>query len=86
MAGDVHLNIPRTEPGDRRHQCPISGCTKLLPSSKLLCLVHWRKVPNGMQAEVRDAYDGGGGTGTARLARAQDAAIQAVERKLAATP
>lgn len=67
-----------------RHQCPIGGCTQLLPNAKLMCLDHWRMVPKALQDAVYAAYDHGYGLGTERLYAAQDAAIQAVEAKLAA--
>ena len=66
-----------------RHQCPVEGCRQLLPSSKLMCLDHWRMVSKPLQDAVYAAYDHGAGVGTDGLYQAQDAAIQAVERKLA---
>lgn len=66
-----------------RHQCPIGGCHQLLPHTKLMCLSHWRSCPQRFRDAVNAAYDNGHGLGTEELAMAQDAAIQAVEAKLA---
>lgn len=66
-----------------RHQCPVTGSTQLLPSSKLMCLGHWRRVPKALQDAVYAAYDHGAGIGSEELYQAQDAAIAAVEAKLA---
>ena len=67
-----------------RTQCPIGGCTILIPRTKLLCLDHWRMVRPALQHAVNQAYDHGYGIGSEALANAQDAAIQAVEQKLTA--
>jgi hypothetical protein len=66
-----------------RHQCPVEGCRVLLPPAKLMCLDHWRIVPESTRKAVYAAYDFGAGIGTEVLAQVQDAAIAAVERKLA---
>lgn len=84
MPQPIHLNLPgMPRPGDSRHQCPVSACRKLLPPSKLMCLGHWRMVPRAFQDAVYAAYDQGAGIGSEELAHAQDAAIQAVEAKIA---
>ncbi len=67
-----------------RHQCPIGGCPELLPLSKLMDAAHWRMVPPHLQQAVYAAYANGAGVGTPELADAQQAAIGAVEAKLAA--
>lgn len=66
-----------------RHQCPIGGCTELLPPGKLMDLPHWRMVPPDQQSAVYAAYDHGAGVGSLALLNAQTAAIDAVEAKLA---
>lgn len=85
MPAPIHLTrltIPVSR-GDSRRQCPIGGCTILVPPSKLMHLDHWRMVPKRLQDAVYAAYDHGAGIGSEELAMAQDAAIQAVEAKLA---
>lgn len=67
-----------------RHQCPVEGCRQLLPHTKLMCLDHWRMVSKPLQDAVYAAYDHGAGIGTEELFQAQDAAITAVEARLAA--
>lgn len=67
-----------------RHQCPIGGCTELLANAKLLCAQHWRMVAKDLQDAVYAAYAGGAGVGTPELLDAQQAAIDAVNQKLAA--
>lgn len=66
-----------------RHRCPVEGCKELLPHTKLMCPEHWQMVPPSTQKAVYHAYDYGAGLGTDELHHAQDAAIQAVERRLA---
>lgn len=35
------------------HNCPIPGCLKVVPSSDILmCLKHWRKVPEEIRKRV----------------------------------
>jgi len=69
------------------HRCPVSTCTVTdVPDSKLMCYPDWARVPGPLQQAVYRAYDKGRGVGTVALARAQETAIAAVERRLAEAP
>ncbi len=39
-----------------QHVCPVAGCTALVPSSKLLCIRHWRRVSYATGRELYAAY------------------------------
>ena len=85
MSAPIHLTRPLAARGRDigRHQCPIGDCTWLLPAAKLMCLDHWRRVPEPLKRAVYAAYANGDGVGSDELAAAHAAAIAAVERKLA---
>lgn len=42
-----------------KHKCPITGCSALVPASKLMCPTHWFLVPaelgNAVYREYRRA-------------------------------
>ncbi len=38
------------------HQCDAPGCTEILPTTRLMCLRHWRLVPKPIQNAVWAAY------------------------------
>jgi hypothetical protein len=65
------------------HQCPANGCGQTMPDHMLMCRPHWYMTPRPLRTAVWDAYRDGAGVGTPELARAQDLAIDAVNRKLA---
>jgi hypothetical protein len=79
----VRTDSPAPQRDDGAHQCPVPGCRIVLPRTKLMCLAHWRKVPTGYRNAVHAAWDHGNGMGTEALRQAQDAALAALERKLA---
>jgi hypothetical protein len=67
------------------HPCPVAICTTtVLDDSRLMCRPHWALVAKPVQRAVYDAYDRGRGLGTPKLQAAQDAAVRAVDRALAA--
>lgn len=84
LAKAAALNDAARLKAEYRHECPITGCRINLPASKLMCLADWRKVPAPLQRAVYAAYDHGNGVGSLALLNAQQAAIHAVEAKLAA--
>ena len=40
----------------REHTCHATGCTRVVPPSRLMCLPHWRAVPREIQARVWATY------------------------------
>ena len=68
----------------RAHQCPANGCETPVDRSKLMCGPHWRIVPEPLARAVYAAWRHGHGYGTEAHAAACDAAIDAVNRHLAA--
>lgn len=42
--------------GDGYHGCPIETCRRRIPTSKLLCLIHWRMVPGAIRTRVWASY------------------------------
>lgn len=76
------------------HRCPVKGCTvKNVDDEMLMCGPHWRMVPGPLQTNVWRAYRRTKALSpgapiqvpnrTDALCHAQDAAIQAVNDKLA---
>jgi len=65
------------------HRCPADGCDKQVGPLLLMCGWHWHMVPKHLQRAVYSAWDHGAGAGTKAHAAACDAAIQAVNQKLA---
>lgn len=37
--------------------CPVPGCKTRIPSSRLMCLAHWRQVPADLRHEVKFTAD-----------------------------
>ena len=62
------------------HSCPARGCDADVDDARLMCRDDWYRVPRPLRSAVNRAYSGGRGLGTAALLRAQQAAIQAVNR------
>lgn len=67
-----------------RHKCPVTRCGQTIPLAKLMCYAHWRRVPAPLARAVTTAWAGGRGAGTEALRHAQDAALAAVQAKIAA--
>ena len=63
------------------HLCARRGCPEMVGDRFLMCRADWARVPRHLQRAVYAAYRYGAGVGTAELAAAQDAAIQAVGEK-----
>jgi len=70
-------------PAASNHRCPIRDCgASNLPRGILMCRVHWRRVPKGLQEELWAAWRayGRGDSGSrARYLSARNAAIRSVE-------
>lgn len=64
---------------ESKHECPVEGCTKQLPSHILMCKPHWFSVPKDLRDAVYAAYQGGAGLFTEEYKEARDAAIAAAE-------
>lgn len=62
------------------HLCPARHCRARVPADKLMCPVHWAKVPRPMREAVWSTWRKGGG-GTRAHAAAVRAAIAAVTRQ-----
>lgn len=41
------------------NQCAAAGCGHVVPSAKLMCYHHWRRVPKGLQLRLYAAWNGG---------------------------
>lgn len=64
--------------------CPIEGCENMHPTKMLMCKRHWRRVPKDLQDRVYStARRMWRGEGTMPWVEASDAAVAAVEMKLA---
>lgn len=37
--------------------CRVFGCSKTVPSEKLMCYSHWKQVPGEMQKRVYEAWN-----------------------------
>jgi hypothetical protein len=68
------------------HDCPAEPCGRAdVSDDYLMCRRHWYMVPKPLRTAVWTAYQGGG-VGSPELLAAQVAAINAVNRALAAEP
>jgi hypothetical protein len=71
------------------HRCHALGCNKEIPPKLLMCLRHWRMVPERLQAEIWRTYRPGQEIDkmpSEAYMEAQRAAISAVaEREAAAS-
>jgi hypothetical protein len=38
------------------HECPVRGCTQMVPDERLLCVRHWRRVSRATNLKVYHAY------------------------------
>jgi hypothetical protein len=38
------------------HRCGVNGCTRAVPQAKLMCLGHWRRVPQDLRFAVEVSY------------------------------
>ena len=38
------------------HTCPITGCTAQISTARLMCLPHWRQVPDDLKTAVNRAW------------------------------
>ena len=63
-------------------ECPAAGCTRDRPGDGLMCIPHWRMVPDTIRLAVWNAWQDGAGAGTAQHAAAINAAIRSVNEKL----
>lgn len=68
---------------DDTHQCPIDRCVIRVIPQQLMCKKHWGMVPRDLQRDVYAAWRRGDGAGSGEHQQAMDAAIHAVELKLA---
>ncbi len=41
------------------HTCHVNQCTARVPPTMLMCLSHWRMVPQHLQADVQHSYQPG---------------------------
>jgi hypothetical protein len=39
-----------------KHTCHAIGCSEEVPPKKLMCLRHWRMVPDELKVKVYEAY------------------------------
>ena len=44
------------ESRERTHTCHARGCATPVPPERLMCLLHWRRVPRALQRAVWAAY------------------------------
>jgi len=67
------------------HRCPVRGCKVTnVPDKWLMCPYHWRQVPAELQGDVWTAFGPcGEGVGSVGLLLAQEAAIKAVNERVA---
>lgn len=65
------------------HLCPVKGCGKRVPLDQLMDKTHWYMVPKPLRNAVWAAWQDGEGAGSPQHDAAVDAAVRAVERKLA---
>lgn len=68
---------------DNTRECPIDGCGNRHSRSKLMCKEHWYKVPKELRDQVWSTYRNDG-VFSEEYMEARDAAIGAVEERLAA--
>lgn len=68
---------------DEGHECPIDRCVIHVPSHQLMCRKHWKMVPLELNRTVYATWSNGQGAGTPEHQEAMDAAIHAVEARLA---
>lgn len=71
------------------HHCHARGCPTHVPPSMLMCLKHWRMVPEALKREVWRTHVRGQEVRkdpTPEYLRAADAAIRAVAEKEARQP
>ena len=67
------------------HECPANDCTQRVSVEMLMCRQHWYMVPKSLRNAVWNTWQDGAGAGSLAHDRAMDMAIQAVNRKLAAS-
>ena len=65
------------------HTCPATGCKQQIGKQLLMCRPHWHQVPYLLRRDVVAAWNFGDGAGTDALLAAQQAAIGALNEKLA---
>lgn len=70
-------------PDDETHECPIDRCVLRVASHQLMCRKHWKLVPTDVGRRLYGAWGNGRGAGTPEHHDAMQAAIHAVEAKLA---
>lgn len=44
--------MPKSERFDDRHECPKTGCTRMVRRDLLACRAHWQQVSRPTQLEV----------------------------------
>jgi hypothetical protein len=62
--------------------CPIIGCQKTPEHGHLMCKSHWFMVPQPLRNDVWQTYDHGRGLLGEAYAKARDAAIASVNRRV----
>lgn len=38
------------------HACIVRGCTELMPATRLVCVEHFKRIPEQLKVDLREAY------------------------------
>lgn len=69
-----------------QHDCAVTACRAEIPSSRLMCVYHWSKLPEWLRAEVQAKWvtwlKYRGTTARAEYEQARDEAVAHIEERV----